>query len=373
LACAVALLACNQGTPSGGHPAGSNGGGTQAMAGHGGGNAGAGGVPTTGGAAGSRDDAGLGGKGSNTGVGGSALGGASTGGRGDAGVGGAGAGGGTGGGAGVAGRADAGLGGSASDAISDSGAVGDGRPPDGIADAVAGSDLGTAEAGTASPCQEPPTIFPWTTSWGLPHASKAVLACGVYVIGSSAVADAALLRAQQIVQVELRKVSDDMPDVPAKLTASHSRLVILGAKEDQSIYWSTASGRRSFCSWPDNKKMIEATTLEEELTSNQRSLLMTTVHEMGHFTQFIFYAYNKSLYDRSVAAFNACTKSLYNDYDLQDPQEFFAGDALRWFDLNPSDLAVSDAKSLSQRAQVQKYDPTMYQIMSDSFVTTAIP
>lgn len=42
--------------------------------------------------------------------------------------------------------------------------------------------------------------------------------------------------------------------------------------------------RRSFCSWPDNTKMIEATTLEEELTSKQRYLLVTTVHEMGHFT-----------------------------------------------------------------------------------------
>ncbi len=195
----------------------------------------------------------------------------------------------------------------------------------------------------------------------------------MYVIGSSAVADAALLRAQQIFQVGLRKVSDDMPDLPAKLTASHSRLVILGAKEDQSISWSNASGRRSFCSWPDNKKMIEATTLEEELTSKQRSLLMTTVHEMGHFTQFIFYAYNKTFYDRTVAAFNNCTKSLYNSYDLQDAQEFFAGDALRWFDLNPSDLAVSDANSLSQRAQLQKYSPTMYQIMSEAYVTTAIP
>jgi hypothetical protein len=68
-----------------------------------------------------------------------------------------------------------------------------------------------------------------------------------------------------------------------------------------------------------------------------------------------------------------CTKSLYNSYDLQDAQEFFAGDALRWFDLNPSDLAVSDANSLSQRAQLQKYSPTMYQIMSEAYVTTAIP
>jgi hypothetical protein len=230
-----------------------------------------------------------------------------------------------------------------------------------------------ADAGSATPCQEPPTVFSWTTSWGLPHASKAVLACGVYIIGSSVVADAALLRAQQIVQVQLRKVSDDLPDVPAKLTASHSRLVVLGAQEDQSIYWPNASGRRSFCSWPDSHNMIEATTLEEELTSSQRSLLMTTVHEMGHFTQFIFYVYNKPLYDRSVTAFNTCAKSLYNDYDLQDAQEFFAGDALRWFDLNPSDLAVSDANSLSQRDQLKKYDATMYQIMGESYVTTAIP
>jgi hypothetical protein len=100
---------------------------------------------------------------------------------------------------------------------------------------------------------------------------------------------------------------------------------------------------------------------------------MTTVHEMGHFTQFILNLYDKPLYDRSVTAFNNCKKSLYNDYDLQNAQEFFAGDALRWFDLNPSDLAVSDASSLSQRDQLQKYDSAMYQIMSESYVTTAIP
>jgi hypothetical protein len=47
--------------------------------------------------------------------------------------------------------------------------------------------------------------------------------------------------------------------------------------------------------------------------------------------------------------------------------------SLRWFDLNPSDLAVSDAASLTQRAQLQEYSSTMYQIMSEVFVTTAIP
>jgi hypothetical protein len=269
------------------------------------------------------------------------------------------------------------AGGSGAGGRRDAGADGFGQGGSGARDA--GADTTRAqdgvgpEVGASAPCQEAPTIFAWTSSWGLPHATKAVLACGVYIIGSSAVVDAALLRAQQIVQVELRKIADAMPDVPGKLTASHSRLVILGAKEDQSIYWSGASGRRSFCSWPDNNKMIEATTLEEELTSNQRYLLMTTVHEMGHFTQFILYLYNKPLYDRSVTAFNNCTKSLYNDYDLQNAQEFFAGDALRWFDLNPSDLAVSDASSLSQRDQLQKYDSAMYQIMSESYVTTAIP
>jgi hypothetical protein len=100
---------------------------------------------------------------------------------------------------------------------------------------------------------------------------------------------------------------------------------------------------------------------------------MTTVHEMGHFTQFILYLYNKPLYDRSVSAFDNCNKALYNSYDLQNAQEFFAGDTLRWFDLNPSDLAVPDASTLSQRDQLTKYSATMYQIMSETFYTTAIP
>jgi hypothetical protein len=373
LSYAATIAACDGGGQSGRRTDGTGGsggratdtGGVQQGGGSGTGGSTSGGSSATGGVGtGGRSETDAG---SATSVGGSAgRGGASTDGSGNGGA----------GGAGNGGRSDSGAGGFATGGGSGNGGMaGATTTRDAAADGVRSQDATTtdADAGPTTPCQEPPTVFPWTTSWGLPHASKAVLACGVYVIGSSAVADAALLRAQQIVQVQLRKVSDDLPDVPAKLTASHSRLVVLGAQEDQSIYWPNASGRRSFCSWPDSRNMIEATTLEEELTSSQRSLLMTTVHEMGHFTQFISYVYNKSLYDRSVTAFNTCTKSLYNDYDLQDAQEFFAGDALRWFDLNPSDLAVSDANSLSQRDQLKKYDATMYQIMSESYVTTAIP
>jgi len=247
--------------------------------------------------------------------------------------------------------------------------VADGPP----ADLAVRKDTEAAVDSGAAHCQEPPTIFDLPLSFGVPHASKGLLACGVYIIASSVVADAALLRAQQILQVELHKVVDDLPGVDAKLTSSKSRLVILGRNEDQSVYWPTASGRRSFCSWPDQKGMIEDTTLEEELTSTQRSLLMTTVHETGHFTQFVLYLYNKPLYDRSVSAFDNCTQSLYNSYDLQNAQEFFAGDTLRWFDLNPSDLAVSDASTLSQRDQLKKYSTTMYQIMSETFYPAAIP
>jgi len=247
--------------------------------------------------------------------------------------------------------------------------VADGPP----ADLAVRKDTEAAVDSGAAHCQEPPTIFDLPVSFGVPHASKGLLACGVYIIASSVVADAALLRAQQILQVELHKVVDDLPGVDAKLTSSKSRLVILGRNEDQSVYWPTASGRRSFCSWPDQKGMIEDTTLEEELTSTQRSLLMTTVHETGHFTQFVLYLYNKPLYDRSVSAFDNCTQSLYNSYDLQNAQEFFAGDTLRWFDLNPSDLAVSDASTLSQRDQLKKYSTTMYQIMSETFYPAAIP
>lgn len=119
--------------------------------------------------------------------------------------------------------------------------------------------------------------------------------------------------------------------------------------------------------------MIETTTLEEELTSSDRSLLMTTVHEMGHFTQFALYLYNRPLYDRSVTAFQSCTESLYNSYDLQNAQEFFAGDTLRWYDLNPSDLAAPEAASLAQREQLRKLSSTMHQLMSEIFYATAIP
>jgi hypothetical protein len=35
-------------------------------------------------------------------------------------------------------------------------------------------------------------------------------------------------------------------------------------------------------------------------------------------------------------------------------ERFIAGHTLRWFDFNPSDLAVTDAKSFTQRAQLEK-------------------
>ncbi len=240
-----------------------------------------------------------------------------------------------------------------------------------------GGNVGTGgsagSSGSSAVCKEPPTVFALPSDFPRPPAKKALLACGVYVVGSSAVADAALIRAQQILQVELLKLCTDIPTASSKFTSSKSRIVILGKNEDQSLYWAGNSGRRSWCAWPDANGMIETVTLEEELTSGQRYLLMTTVHEMGHFTQFALSLWNKPLYDRSVGAFQNCTKAYYNDYDLQNDAEFFAGDTLRWFDLNPSDLAVPDAGTLTQREQLKKYSPAMYQIMSEVFVTTTIP
>ena len=248
-----------------------------------------------------------------------------------------------------------------------------GRPTGGSSSAGTNTG-GKGGANTGGACHESATVFRLPADFGaVPHATKGAMACGVWVITNDVVADAAVLRAQQVIQVELLKVSEDMPDVPGKLTASKSRIVIVGKNEDQSAYWPNQSGRRSWCAWPDRKGMIETTTLEEELTSGVRSTLMTTVHEMGHFTQFVLYLYKKDLYDQSVQAFQTCNQALYNSYDLQNDAEFFAGDTLRWFDLNPSDLAVSDANSLTQRAQLEKYSNVMYTIMSKVYTTTAIP
>jgi hypothetical protein len=82
------------------------------------------------------------------------------------------------------------------------------------------------------------------------------------------------------------------------------------------------------------------------------------------------------LYQQILSAYNnAIAKNLYteSDYDRTNYHEYFAGQVPRWFNCNPTALNVPNASSISERQQLQIYDPTIYNIIATLFGAYKFP
>ena len=93
-------------------------------------------------------------------------------------------------------------------------------------------------------------------------------------------------------------------------------------------------------------------------------------HEFSHTLHTAIEQADSTLAGQLVSAYNnAIAKNLYTEssYDRSNVYEYFAGSVGRWFNSNPTDLNVPDARNKSHRQRLQEYDPTMYNLLATIF------
>jgi len=214
-------------------------------------------------------------------------------------------------------------------------------------------------------------------SLGLDPVFTKYLNCyGLPLVSTSAVDDEALLRTRDSTQAVLQRLASD-PELQPLLgayLAGGEWLVVLGRDElAAEVLGSEFTGAsRSFSGNP----MVVAEESVLDLADPWYSSFCTPVwvvsvslfkHAMsapGSEPVGPDYAERlQSAYDAALAG------GLYTEsaFDLENVGQFLGGQSARWFNCNPTDLAVADAVALTDREQLAVYDPVTYALLSELY------
>ena len=80
----------------------------------------------------------------------------------------------------------------------------------------------------------------------------------------------------------------------------------------------------------------------------------------------IFYEI-KAAYDAAYKEYQTNGKYSESSYDMNNYQEYWAGQVGRWFNANGTDLNVPNANQLTEREQLKQYDPAIYAVCEKLF------
>lgn len=214
---------------------------------------------------------------------------------------------------------------------------------------------------------------------------KAIMIHGIPICSTSEVADAALYKAYDVLEVYLRKIAAERPEIIAKMIENHVHVIIIGLNEYNYehpawSYWEDKTERRGGGS-------VETTVLEEDLdvpeSDTWRQQFCGLVHEFSH--TCLRYGIgdvdndglNREFYARINAAYESAKEAgLYaeeSSYDLTNYHEYFCGQVGRWFNGNGTNLNVEDAVLYTEREQLKIYDETIYDICAELYGAYELP
>lgn len=242
---------------------------------------------------------------------------------------------------------------------------------------------------TKNPSKRELTQIP---SWSDPFYKKCVYSYNIPILSSDKVSDAALFKAYDILDVMLKKIAVDHPEILQNMIKNHTRVDIVGLTEHNVDLpeWKN---------WPNKTERragggIDTTICENELimTPNDPNpgdpdvYYLTQFNVLSHeFTHTILMSgigdadhqgAAPEIYKKILAAYNnAIAKDMYkeSDYDRTNYHEYFAGQVPRWFNCNPTDLKVSNASSKTDKEQLKEYDPEIYSVIEELFGDYKMP
>ncbi|MDS0524497.1 hypothetical protein NNC19_02330 [Clostridium sp. SHJSY1] len=231
-----------------------------------------------------------------------------------------------------------------------------------------------------------------TPSWADPFYKKCVYSYNIPILSSDNVSDAALFKAYDILDVMLRKIAVDYPEILQNMIKNNTRVDIVGLTEHNVDLpewrdWPNKTERRAgggidttICENelimtpndpnpgdPDVYYLTQFNVLSHEFT---HTILMSGIGDADH------QGAAPEIYKKIVAAYNnALAKDLYkeSDYDRTNYHEYFAGQVPRWFNCNPTDLNVPNASSKTDKEQLKEYDPEIYSVIKDLFGDYKMP
>ncbi len=215
---------------------------------------------------------------------------------------------------------------------------------------------------------------------------KCVYVYGIPIVSTDAVADEALYKYYDVIELLLRKISVEKPEVIEKMIENDVHMIVIGKRETNAMHpswalWQTDLNERR------GGGGVSTTVLEEDLivpeNDTWRKNFAGLIHEAAHtlLTYGLGDAQRIGVSDEYYEKINACYKNavdkgMYpapNEYDASNYHEYFTGQVCRFFNGSPTNLPVENAENLTDRQQLEKYDIDMYRVLEELFGKYELP
>ena len=214
---------------------------------------------------------------------------------------------------------------------------------------------------------------------------KSVTVYGIPICATLDVPDEALFKAYDVIEIWLRKIAKEYPEIVKKMNFHGVSMIIVGEHETNSMHpswknWKPKDERRGGGG-------IVTTVLVEDLIVPESDMWRRTfaglVHEATH--TLLTYGIGDAqgigarsdIYERILACYeNAVKNKMYpkpNEYDASNYHEYFSGQVGRFFNGSPTELEVENAHLLTDREELKAYDADIYQICTELFGLYELP
>ncbi len=210
---------------------------------------------------------------------------------------------------------------------------------------------------------------------------------GIAITTSEHVADEALLKAREIINLMLAKRAD----IKAYMVKNHCRVMIVGAKEEVCDLPEYAH----ICNSPENIAYLNkrargfggspeddfsASCGEENLLalpSDRYTGENILIHEFAHLFHLVGIVGVEPGFDKELEALrhSAISKGLWKDtYAISNKEEYFAEGVQSFFNCNRySETPNGVHNSMNRRAKLKAYDPELYNLLARYFYEIEIP
>lgn len=218
--------------------------------------------------------------------------------------------------------------------------------------------------------------------------TKHIMVYGIPVLSTDNVPDWVLFRAYDVMEVYLRRIYLEYPEIIASLIKNKSNVIVIGADEYNIDHpdWTAYEEANGEAGKTERRGGggLETTVLVDDLgiedPNNWFSDFCGLIHEFTHtvLSYGIGDADNagarpdifEEINDAYEAAYREYTKNgKYNEssYDMNNYHEYFAGQVGRWFNANGTDLKVKHVSEKTERQQLAEYDPAIYAVCEKLF------
>lgn len=213
--------------------------------------------------------------------------------------------------------------------------------------------------------------------------TKHIMVYGIPVLSTDDVPDWVLYRAYDVMEVYLRKIYYEYPEIIDSLIKNKSNVIVIGANEYNIDHpdWTAYEEAMGEAGKTERRGGggLETTVLVDDLgiedPNNWFSDFCGLIHEFTHTVLSygigdadnagarpdIFEKINDA-YEAAYREYKSNGKYSESSYDMNNYHEYFAGQVGRWFNANGTDLNVKRVTHKTEREQLAEYDPAVYEV-----------